>query len=112
MKRKISTITVPGGRRTINRRKVLALAKSIELIGLINPITITGNGTLITGAHRLEAHKLLGLDEIECIVLDIDKLRTELIELDERERRNLSIPRTFSHASTLRLSLASCRSNV
>ena len=88
MKRKISEITVPEGRRTIDRHKVLALAASIELIGLIHPITITEDGTLIAGEHRLEAHKHLGLEEIECVVLDCDKLQGELAEIDENLIRN------------------------
>ena len=88
MKRKIAEITIPEGRRTVDPGKVLGLAESIKLVGLLNPITINKAGVLIAGAHRLEAHKLLGLDEIECIVLDCDELRTELIELDENLIRN------------------------
>ena len=79
---------VPGGRRAINRRKVLALAKSIEHIGLINPISIDKNGRLIAGAHRLAAHKHLGRKEIECIVLNCDKLYSKLAEIDENLLRN------------------------
>ena len=83
MKRRISEITIPDVRqRTINHRKVQALAKSIERIGLLNPITVNKHNTLIAGAHRLEACKLLGWDEIECVVLDCDELRSKLIEID------------------------------
>ena len=89
MKRKIAEITVPDERlRTIDHRKVQGLAESIALIGLINPITVNKDGVLIAGAHRLEAHKLLGLDEIECVVLDCDKIRGELAEIDENLIRN------------------------
>ena len=89
MKRRISEITIPDVRqRTINHRKVQALAKSIERIGLLNPITVNKHNTLIAGAHRLEACKLLGWDEIECVVLDCDELRSKLIEIDENLIRN------------------------
>jgi len=38
MKRKISDITVPEGRRSIDPDKVAGLAASIGRIGLLNPI--------------------------------------------------------------------------
>lgn len=38
--------------------------KSIAEIGLLNPITVTADNTLIAGRHRLEAAKLLGWTEI------------------------------------------------
>jgi N6-adenosine-specific RNA methylase IME4/ParB-like chromosome segregation protein Spo0J len=88
MKRKIAEIRIPEGRRTIDPAKVLALAESIELIGLINPIAITGDDVLIAGWHRLEAHKYLGRDEIECVVLNCDELRSRLAEIDENLIRN------------------------
>ena len=86
---KISTITVPEGRRrSIDRRKVLGLAESIRIVGLLNPITITEDGTLIAGAHRLESYKYLGFDEIECVVLRGDELYCKLAEIDENLIRN------------------------
>ena len=84
IKRPLSEITVPEGRRGIDPVEVSKIADSIKTIGrLLCPIIIDKNGRLIAGAHRLEAHKLLGHDEIECIVLDADELRTELAEIDE-----------------------------
>jgi len=88
MKRQISEIVVPAGRRSVDHGKVSALAESIKILGLLNPITVDKEGTLVAGAHRLEAHKLLGFDVIECVVLDCDTLRSELVELDENLVRN------------------------
>ena len=88
MKRKVSKIIVPDGRRDINYAKVLEIAESIELIGLINPITIDRNDMLIAGGHRLEAHKLLGRKTIECIVRDRGELQSELAEVDANLIRN------------------------
>jgi N6-adenosine-specific RNA methylase IME4/ParB-like chromosome segregation protein Spo0J len=88
MKRKISDIIVPDGRRSIDPEKVAGLAESIKIVGLLNPITIDKNDILVAGAHRLAAHELLGLDEIECIVQDFDEWKAELAEIDENLIRN------------------------
>lgn len=45
------------------------LAKSIEEIGLLHPVVIDKEYKLITGQRRIEAHKLLGLDKIECRIV-------------------------------------------
>ena len=67
------------------------MADSIKQVGLLNPITITPDHTLIAGNHRLEAAKLLGWTEIECTVCDISGLLAELAEIDENfVRKNLS----------------------
>jgi len=88
MKRKLSEITIPGGRRNVDQDKVSGLVASIKIVGLLNPITIDKNDVLIAGAHRLAAYERLGHDEIECIVLDCDDLQRELIEIDENLIRN------------------------
>jgi ParB-like chromosome segregation protein Spo0J len=84
----IQSIRVKDRRRTANTEKVRAIAASIAEIGLINPITIRNDGTLIAGLHRLEAHKALGLAQIEAKVLDLDPLDAELAEIDENLQRN------------------------
>ena len=48
------------GRRNTQQRNVEELARSIAAVGLMNPITVTQDNTLIAGLHRLEAVKLLG----------------------------------------------------
>ena len=65
MKVKISDIKVNPGRRGVLDNDVEELALSILDVGLLNPITLTGDYTLIAGLHRLEAVKLLGWIEIE-----------------------------------------------
>ena len=61
-------------------------------MGLLNPITIDCNNTLIAGRHRLDAAKLLGWAEIECTVTDLQGLQAELAEIDENfVRKNLSV---------------------
>jgi len=84
----IAKITITEERRATDPIKVSELAESIKIIGLINPITIDKAGTLIAGAHRLEACRQLGFDEIECVVLDCGELLMELAEIDENLIRN------------------------
>ena len=89
MKIKITDIVIPEGRRTIDRDKVAALAESIKIIGgLIHPIIIGKDRSLIAGAHRIEAYKILGFDEIECTEFDGERLEAELVEIDENLMRN------------------------
>ena len=83
MKVKISEIKINPGRRDTQQRNVEELARSIAAVGLMNPITVTQDNTLIAGLHRLEAAKLLGWTEIECTVSDADGLQAELAEIDE-----------------------------
>ena len=87
----ISEIKIASGRRNAEPDGVKDLAKSISEVGLLNPITITADRTLIAGRHRLEAAKLLGWTEIECTVNDLNGLLAELAEIDENfVRTNLS----------------------
>ena len=83
MRIKISEIKVNPGRRDTQQRNVEELARSIAAVGLMNPITVTQDNTLIAGLHRLEAVKLLGWTEIECVVSEADGLQAELAEIDE-----------------------------
>ena len=84
----INSITVKQGRRAVDDAKVRELAQSMSEIGLINPITVTRDRVLITGAHRLEAAKLLGWTDIKATVSELDGFRVELAEIDENLMRN------------------------
>ncbi|MDE7245272.1 MAG: ParB N-terminal domain-containing protein, partial [Oscillospiraceae bacterium] len=81
----ISKIRVNPGRRDTRPRNVEELARSLKAVGLINPITVTQDNTLIAGLHRLEAAKLLGWTEIEieCTVSSAEGIQAELAEIDE-----------------------------
>ncbi len=84
MKVLIDKIVVLDGRRKIDENHVKNLSESIkELNRLIQPITITKEYILIGGNHRLEAHKLLGWNEIEANIMDLDDLHRRLAEIDE-----------------------------
>ena len=87
----ISEIKVNAGRREADPEGVQELVDSISKVGLLNPITIDREHTLIAGLHRLEAAKLLGWTEIECNVSSLEGLLAELAEVDENVvRKGLS----------------------
>jgi len=71
----------------MKRKLVIAekpsVARSIAAVGLMNPITLDQNNTLIAGLHRLEAAKLMGWTEIECNIIGMSGLQAGLAEIDE-----------------------------
>lgn len=83
MRVQIKMIKVKPGRRAVVPEHIKELSRSIAEIGLLNPITVDREYTLIAGLHRLEAAKLLGWMEIECTVSSLEGLQAELAELDE-----------------------------
>lgn len=83
MKIAINEIKVNLGRREANLNGIDELARSISEVGLLNPVTIDADRTLIAGLHRLEAAKRLGWTEIECTVCGLEGLQAELAEIDE-----------------------------
>lgn len=85
---KIEDIKINVRKRQLDRDKAVAIAESIKLIGLLNPITISEDYTLISGRHRIEAHRILGFDEIEARVVKLTDLMQELAEIDENIIRN------------------------
>ena len=85
----IEKIKYGNNRRPINDEKVEQLKKSIELNGLLNPITVDHNFNLIAGLHRLTALILLGFKEIECNIVTYDSdENARLAEIDENLIRN------------------------
>jgi|GEM_PF-1596200 len=88
MKVKIDDVRIAQRKRPLDKKKAEAIAESIKLIGLLNPITVTENFTLISGRHRLEAHRILGLEEIEVNVVELADLTQDLAEIDENIIRN------------------------
>ncbi len=85
----IEKIKYANNRRPISDEKVEQLKKSIELNGLLNPITVDCNFNLIAGLHRLTACKLLGFKQIECNIVSYDsEENARLAEIDENLIRN------------------------
>ena len=60
------------------------LMASMRNHGLLNPITVTGDYTLIAGQRRLEAARRMGWNSIQCRVLD-DATEESVVELEIEE---------------------------
>lgn len=88
MKIHVDEIQIKEGRRELDADHVRELADSIRELGLLNPITVDKEHTLIAGLHRLEAVKSLGWPEVECTVSSLEGLQAELAEIDENFVRN------------------------
>ncbi|MBF2009390.1 MAG: ParB N-terminal domain-containing protein [Chlorogloeopsis fritschii C42_A2020_084] len=85
----INKIKIGVNRRPLNGEKVKELKESIQAMGLLNPITVDGDYKLIAGLHRLTACQMLGLEEIECNVVNYeDTEQARLAEIDENLIRN------------------------
>ena len=89
---RICEIKVPRNRRTPMKGRVASVARSMKEIGQLNPITVHMEGNkLIAGLTRLRAAEELDWKDIQCNVVDFDKLHGELAEIDENiERSNLT----------------------
>ena len=88
MQIKITEIKIGERLREVNDDKVRELAESIQQLGLLQPVLVDKDYTLIAGAHRVAAYKLLELPVIEVSVFTHKGLLAELAEIDENLIRN------------------------
>jgi len=67
------------------------LAKSIEQVGLIHPLSVNGKNELLAGGRRYSAIQKLGWTEVEVTKVTKSELEQELISIDENlVRKSLS----------------------
>lgn len=59
------------------------LKKSIETVGLINPLVLNEDNKLIAGGRRYTALKALGHTQVPCVKISKTELEQELISIDE-----------------------------
>ena len=94
----ISVIRQNAHARAIDEKAVVALAESIKSIGLKTPITVRpmqivvncqpkDGYEVVSGQHRLEAVKMLGLEEIECFITEDDETACRMWEISENLHR-------------------------
>jgi len=78
-------------RKQFNEDALMALAGSIEKVGLVQAIRVrprdAGGYWLVAGERRWRAHKLLGLPQIRAIVVDKDARDAKMEQLAENKAR-------------------------
>jgi ParB family transcriptional regulator, chromosome partitioning protein len=88
----IKDIKVSGEHRPVDKDKVRLIAESMKKIGLRTPLSVrkrnNGDIVLATGLHRLEAAKLLGWKEIDCIVMKGGAIQRQLWTIAENLHRS------------------------
>jgi len=73
--------------RTINDEEFGKLKKGLAEFGIVDPLIVNKDGTLIGGHQRLRAAKKLGWMEIPAVVLDLDKPKEKALNLALNKRR-------------------------
>ena len=80
-------------RRLFDEKALEELSESIKSYGILNPLTVRCRGgriELVAGERRLRAAKMAGLEEVPCILLDVNMEDASLIALIENlQRRDL-----------------------
>jgi ParB/RepB/Spo0J family partition protein len=87
----IDDIDCPTNARPHHADKVSALAKSIRLLGLQSPPTVVereGRYKLVAGRHRLEALRVIGVDQVPVHIANFDDLEARLWTISENLHRN------------------------
>lgn len=87
--RLVSSIIIPPSRQREHAEADATLIASIEQRGLLNPIIIHEDGTLVAGERRLDAHRKLQRADIRCTIFEsltaIEQFEIELMENLARE---------------------------
>ena len=80
-------------RKRFDDESLEELSDSIKSYGILNPLTVRlrcGKYELVAGERRLRAAKLAGLEEVPCILIDVNMEDASLIALVENlQRRDL-----------------------
>ena len=85
----INEIEIDDNRRSFG--DIESLIRSIEEIGLINPVTLTTDLKLVAGARRIAAYMQLGHDTIPALIKSYSELEAMVAEIDENlEQKELS----------------------
>ncbi|WP_028893197.1 ParB N-terminal domain-containing protein [Syntrophorhabdus aromaticivorans] len=67
--------------RKIDGATLDRLARGMEEFGIVDPIIINKDGTVIGGHQRIKAAEKLGLSEVPCVRLDLDKTKEKTLNL-------------------------------
>lgn len=92
----IDTISVNPNqpRKFFKLEAITELAESIKTHGILVPLSIRytkGRYELIAGERRLRASKMVGMNEVPCIIVDADKEQSHVLAIIENiQRENLN----------------------
>ena len=87
-------------RRFFDDESIEALADSISKYGILQPLTVRNvslcvdddSYELVAGERRLRAAKLLGMETVPCLIINVtDKQSAELAIIENLQRENLNI---------------------
>jgi len=71
-------------RKTFDMEKIVELSGSLDVLGLIQPITVRsttdGKYMIIVGERRFRASQMDGQDELECLVREVEKVRIHVTQ--------------------------------
>lgn len=56
--------------RTHSKKQLKQIAESIRTFGFTNPVLVDGSNTILAGHGRVEAAKLMGMDQVPCVRLE------------------------------------------
>ena len=99
-------------RKVFDKEGVEELAKSIEEYGVLQPIVVRGCGKcgentvfkyeLVAGERRLRAARMVGMDKIPCVLIDVDEEKSaELAIIENLHRKNLNFFEVAAAISSL-----------
>jgi len=71
-----------------NPKEHKELKKSIELCGLLEPLTITKDNLLISGHRRYKVLQEIGYDIVDCRLSDYENLNIALVELNRHRKKS------------------------
>lgn len=92
MRLKLTEITEREGRYRKDLGDIKSLANSMASLGLLQPIVVDTTWSLVAGARRLAAARLLGWSDITVSVVDLNQDGQLQAENDENEQRKAFTP--------------------
>ena len=81
-KRKVNELKFyPGNPRQISKEMLESLKKSLTEFGIVDPLVINSKNEVIGGNQRLKAMQELGIEEVDCVVVDLPKSKEKALNI-------------------------------